>query len=129
MVLPEDRSIGLVRRSGDACERAEFLDLVEVFCVIGARERVWSVGAERFCVRDNERPHVPDPRRGVVREVGWRRTPDTGGWRYQVRRWSEASVVQSRFEHGPGCRLPDRDPITPRSRWVVGESCYVRIVL
>ena len=65
MVLPEDRSIGLVCRSDRARERAELLDLVEVLCVSGTGERVRPVGAQHLCVRDDERPHVPDPRRGI----------------------------------------------------------------
>src|SRR5205085_11764094 len=126
LVLPENRSICLVRRSCRACERAELLDLVEVLGVVLTGERVWPVRAKHLYIRDDERQNVPDPWRGVVREVRWRWPPDPRCWRVQ-RRWrAEASVVHPRGEHSRGCRLTDSDPRSLRSRGVVGYSGYVR---
>jgi len=128
LVLPEDRSIGLVRGSGRAGERADLLEFVEVFRVVVTGERVWPVGAEHLCARNHEWQHVPDPRRGVVREVRRRRPPDARRWRVQRWRRSEASVIHPRLKHCRGCRLTDSDPRSLRSRWVVGQARYVRIV-
>ena len=128
MILPKDCRIGLVRRSGRAGERAEFLDLVEVLRVVGTCERVRSIGAEHLCAWDEEWQHVPDPRRWIVCKVRWCRPPDAGRRWVQVRRRPEPAVVHPFFEHCPGRRFADADSSSSRSRWVVGQVRYVSIV-
>ena len=51
-----------------------------------------------------------------------------GRWRVKRGRRPEASVIHPCLKHCRGCRLTDSDPRSLRSRGIVGEARYVRVV-
>ena len=70
VILPKDRSIRLVRRASCARERSDLLDLVKVFRVYASLVSAFGPSVRSIAApRHDKRSHVPDPRRGVVREV------------------------------------------------------------
>ncbi len=123
-----------VGRPARAVDAAEVLDLVEVVCVLPARQRVRTAGSELRCALERERPHAgetePEHRpRGVGLPNSGPRCGLTEVWE---RRAAPAAVVHSQREHGlrrPSRRRRFRPAWPPARRRTVRDGRQVRGVV